>query len=103
MQINPILWLYALRLGQVAGGFSILFSPIMLLDPEYSPYAFPMIGLGVLFIALPYSSAFKRVMNAGYEDSNKRNGAGDNGENRQKKRQRQRQERKNPNGLTWRR
>ena len=39
----------------------------------------------------------------GYEGSNKLNGAGDSGENRQKKRQRQRQERKNPNGVTWRR
>lgn len=65
MQINPILWLYALRLGQVAGGFSILFSPIMFLDAEYSPYAFLLIGGGALLLVLPYSDAFKRVMTAG--------------------------------------
>lgn len=69
MQINPILWLYALRLGQVAGGFSILFTPIMLLDADYFPYAFLMIGLGVLFLVLPYSDMFKRVMNAGEQSS----------------------------------
>lgn len=65
MHINPILWLYALRLGQVAGGFSILFAPIMLLETEYFPYAFLMVLLGVLFLVLPYSDVFKRVMNVG--------------------------------------
>ncbi|KAK4498308.1 hypothetical protein PRZ48_010966 [Zasmidium cellare] len=103
MQINPILWLYALRLGQVVGGLGLLFAPIVFFDPEYSQYALLMAVLGAIFLVLPHSDVFKRVMSAGYEGSNKRNGAGDGGENRQKKRQRERQERKNPNGITWRR
>lgn len=114
MQINSILWLYALRLGQVSGGFAILFAPIMLLDPEYVSYALLMIVLGGLFLILPYSDMFKKVMDGGRAESisfqshqesfdsvtGLEGGQKLTGENRQKKRARQRQEHKTPNGFT---
>ena len=65
MSINPILWLYALRLGQVGGALSILLAPVLLLEPQYFSYAFTMLGLGLLGVLLPYAERFKKTMDLG--------------------------------------